>query len=446
MKLSRALRLAGGESVAFVGAGGKTSAMFALAGELPPPVLLTTTTHLGAWQAAFADVHHTLTSPEETNQLQIHAANTVLLTGKVGPDDRLAGLDKQTLQAIHWYCQEYGFLLLVEADGARQRPLKAPAHYEPVIPAWVDQVVVMAGLAGLGKILDNEAVHRPEMFAQLSGWANGEPIQVEHLVSVLRSTAGGLKGIPEGAERVLFLNQAEGAIRMAQAARIAHALIPVYDRVMIGSLQQKGSNGPIFSVDMRTAGIILAAGGSERLGRTKQLLDWLGKPFVVQMVKTASIAGLDPLFVVTGADKDLVEEAVAGLPVTCIHNPAWQQGQSTSMKAGLDALPEDCQRVMFLLSDQPQLSPMLIRGLIECHNMHLGPITMPLVRGQRGNPVLFSRETFQALRAVSGDKGGRGVFSQFKIDYLDWVDDRMLMDVDEEDHLSAMKRAFFVGG
>jgi molybdenum cofactor cytidylyltransferase len=431
MKLSRALRLAGGESVAFVGAGGKTSAMFELAGELPPPVFLTTTTHLGAWQAPLADQHYILNTPEKINQIQTQGAKKVLLTGNLGADNRLAGLDKLTLGAIHQHCQAYGYSLLIEADGARQRPLKAPAGYEPVIPLWVDQVVVMAGLAGLGEALDQEIVHRPEIFAQLSSCGKGETLQAEHLISVLRSPEGGLKGIPADAERVLFLNQAEGVIRMAQANRIAHALSGIYDRVLIGSLQQKGIDRPIISVHMQTAGVILAAGGSQRLGRTKQLLDWCGKPFVVRVAGTAVTAGLDPIIVVTGADQELVEEALAGLSVTCIHNPAWQKGQSTSMKTGLAALPEDCLRVMFFLSDQPQVSPILIRGLIERHNTHLGPITAPLVRGQRGNPVLFSQETYQALGAVSGDKGGRGIFNQFTVDYLDWVDARDILDVDQ---------------
>jgi len=443
MKLAQGLKLSGGEAVAFVGAGGKTSAMFALADELPPPVLLTTTTHLGVWQAQMADRHHVITSPEAFQDSIDVDVKTVLITGPVEGNERLTGLGGPTLQAIHEYCTIYDFSLLIEADGARQRPLKAPADYEPVIPAWVDRVVVIAGLGGLGRSLDADTVHRPETFANLADIQLGDDIHVDILVKVLGSTLGGLKGIPEGAARSLFLNQAEGEVRMAQGARIARELCDPYDRVLIGSLQHPGHDGPIFSVHSRAAGIILAAGGSERLGQPKQLLDWGGKPFVVQVAETALNAGLMPIYVVTGSDHVQVEDALESLPVECVYNPNWAEGQSTSMQAGLDALPQHCDRVMYLLSDQPQISPLLIRQLIERHNVQRTPITAPMVGGRRGNPVLFGRETFKALKQIHGDQGGRSVFSKFKVDYLTWTDRRDAMDVDQEGDIVLLRGAFF---
>lgn len=443
MKLTRALGLAGGEAVAIVGAGGKTSALFALARELPPPVLLTTTTHLGTRQAELAEQHHVVTSPEALQKIEEQDAHTVLLTGPANLDDRLTGLNGPTLQAFHQYGTVRGYSLLIEADGARQRALKAPEAYEPVIPAWVDHVVVMAGLSGLGKGLDADTVHRPEIFGKLADMKLGEDIKVEHLVKVLGSSLGGLKGIPKGATRSLFLNQAEDQVRMAQGARIARELCEIYDRVLIGSLHHPGSEGPIFSAHSRTAGIVLAAGGSERLGQPKQLLDWRGKPFVLQVVQNALSAGLAPVTVVTGSDRVQIEDALAGLPVKCIHNPHWAEGQSTSMKVGLAASPQHCERVMFLLSDQPQISPIMIRQLIERHNAQRAPITAPMVQGQRGNPVLFGKETFDALQAITGDKGGRGVFSKFKVDYLTWIDRRDAFDVDQVGDLEKLRSAYF---
>lgn len=444
MKLTRAFGLRGGETVAFAGAGGKTSMMFALAGELPPPVVLTTTTHLGAWQAQFAETHHILAFPDSLQKFDEFDVRSVLLTGPVDVNERLTGLDGQILQAVHQYCAARGHSLLIEADGARQKPLKAPADYEPVIPSWVDHVVVMAGLSGLGKTLDANSVHRPEMFANIADLKPGEEIRVEHLVRVLGSALGGLKGIPEGAGRSLFLNHAEGEVRMAQGARIARELCKIYDRVLVGSMHHPGGDGPIFSAHSRTAGIILAAGGSERLGQPKQLLGWYGVPFVVQVAKNAISAGLAPIHVVTGADHALVENALADLPVQCIYNPHWAEGQSTSMITGLAALPTRCERVMFLLSDQPQISPLLIRQLIERHDVQRGPITAPMVQGQRGNPVLFGRETFDALKAISGDKGGRGVFSKYKVDYVTWIDRRDALDVDQEGDIDKLRRAYYI--
>jgi molybdenum cofactor cytidylyltransferase len=417
--------------------------MIALARELAPPVVITTTTHLGTWQTKLADRHHILSSLETLKQIDFTSPEVILLTGPPSDDDRLAGLDPANLDALFDLCRERGFSLLIEADGGRQLPLKAPARYEPAIPPWVDQVVVMAGLTGLGKPLDEQTVHRPEIYAQLAQLPLGETIGVAHAASVLASKHGGLKGIPEKASRSLFLNQAEEEVVQARGTRLAEALTEVYDRVLIGSLAQPNQDGPIFSAISNTAGIILAAGGSERLGQPKQLLDWCGRPFVIQVAQTALTAGLDPVIVVTGANQAEVEAALLNLPVQCVFNSAWVSGQSTSMKVGLDALPDHCDRVMFLLSDQPQLSPLLIRQLIERHNVKRAPITAPMMRERRGNPVLFGRETFEILRSIRGDKGGRGTFNVFKVDHVPWIDDRCLLDVDQIRDLETLKRRYF---
>lgn len=443
MKLKRALGLDGGEVVAFVGAGGKTSAMFELAAELAPPVLLTTTTHLGQWQVDLADQHHVITSAEELKKIDSNNAKSILLTGPVLADQRLSSVKSSILDAIYKDCRIHGFSLLIEADGARQRPLKAPAAYEPVIPPWVDQVLVMAGLGGLGKTLNSDSVHRLEIFARLAGLRQGEQIGVTHLAQVLGSPSGGLKSIPLRASRMLFLNQAEGEMRLVQGARLASILDDVFDRVLIGSLQQPSEEGPIFSAHSQAAGIILAAGGSERLGQPKQLLEWRSVPFVRQVAQTALSAGLDPLIVVTGSDRVAVEGALLDLPVKCVHNPDWVAGQSSSMRVGLASLPERCDRVVFLLSDQPQVSPLLIRQLIERHNQQREPITAPMMRERRGNPVLFGNETFEFLRGISGDKGGRAAFNKFKVDTLPWIDDRALMDVDQVSDYDKLRRAYF---
>jgi molybdenum cofactor cytidylyltransferase len=101
------------------------------------------------------------------------------------------------------------------------------------------------------------------------------------------------------------------------------------------------------------------------------------------------------------------------------------------MQAGLSALPDDTDSALFLLSDQPQIGPNLIRQLLERYAFNRQPITAPRVHGQRANPVLFAQETFSALRKVEGDRGGRAVFNQFAVDWLDWADERILWDVDE---------------
>ena len=443
MNLANALRLNGGETVAFVGAGGKTGAMFSLAQSLILPVVLTTTTHLGVWQAGLADVHCIVCSPNDIQEIDFNKPKILLLTGPANSDDRLVGLDDEALNALHSICKQRNITLLIEADGARQRPLKAPAAYEPVIPEWVDHVVVMAGLSGLGKPLDAKTVHRPEVFSEIASLPLGDLVRVSDLIDVLASPLGGQKHIPAGDHKTLFLNQAEGALLAAKGGRIAQSLLDAFDAVLVGSLHEPGQEGPVFSAHSQIAGIILAAGGSERLGRPKQLLNWQGKPFITRVVQNALNAGLSPLFVITGAERNQVEAAVSGMPVHLVHNPDWAAGQSTSLNQGLSVLPERCEGAMFLLSDQPQISPVFIRALIEHHAETRAPIIAPISDSKHGNPVLFDRETFQALSAIEGDKGGRAVFSQFDVNWLAWVDSRILMDVDIEADLSVLNEAYF---
>ncbi len=93
----------------------------------------------------------------------------------------------------------------------------------------------------------------------------------------------------------------------------------------MGSLQKPTHVESVFSVRSKVAGVILAAGGSQRLGRPKQLLDWQGQPFIAKVAQNASDAGLTPLIVVTGAESEAVKAVLTGLPVTVVHNPDWQQ-------------------------------------------------------------------------------------------------------------------------
>ena len=193
----------------------------------------------------------------------------------------------------------------------------------------------------------------------------------------------------------------------------------------------------------RIGGILLAAGASERMQKPKQLLNWRGRPLICQSAQNGLEAGLRPLIVITGANQAVVEDAIEHLAIQIIYNPDWRMGQSTSMKAGLRALPENCDGAVFLICDQPQVSPLLIRQLVEKRVETGAPIVAPQVDGQHVNPVLFGRETFQALMEVTGDQGGRAVFKQFEVEWLPWTDNRLLLDIDTAGDLERLERAYF---
>jgi molybdenum cofactor cytidylyltransferase len=181
------------------------------------------------------------------------------------------------------------------------------------------------------------------------------------------------------------------------------------------------------------AGVILAAGPSSRFGRPKQLLDYHGQPFIRKVARTALEANLSPVVVITGAHADLVEAALENLLIGAIRNPDWRNGQSSSIRAGLNALPPHVDGVVLLLADQPQVTPHLIRALVERHAEKRAAIVAPLAADRRANPVLFDRGTFEDLRGLTGDVGGRAIFSNHQVDYIPWLDESLLFDVDTED-------------
>lgn len=460
MKLSTALRINGLSKVAFVGAGGKTSAMFILGRHLledkpaPPSVLISTTTHLGLFQAVNADRHIIVKNRQDLLSLQAKfPLGVIMVTSESASDEdfRVAGIPQDDMLAL---ADLHHIPLLIEADGARMLPLKAPAEYEPVIPSFVDTVVVLAGLSAMGKPLCAEWVHRPERFAELSGLAIGDIITPPALLQVLMHPMGGLKNIPPQSRRVVLFNQAESEELQSVTQKMSDTLLEKYQAVIVGAFSQRAENKPhfrekdklssaisgecnnterIFAVHERIAGVVLAGGEARRYGEPKQLLVWQGQPLVRRAVTTALDAGLAPVIVVTGAIDAPIREALQGLPVEFVHNPDWLEGLSTSVKAGVSALPDHIGGAVFLLADQPRVTPNLVRALVEAHSSNLLPLTAPQVTGQRATPVLFDRQVFVELQNLTGDQGGRVLFSRFPAVWVPWYDVGLTMDIDTQE-------------
>lgn len=177
------------------------------------------------------------------------------------------------------------------------------------------------------------------------------------------------------------------------------------------------------------AGIILAAGASSRFGSPKILSCWGKSTFLRHIAEQALAAELDPVIIVLGAVIKPAKAALVGLPVQIVVNRRWSNGQSSSIQAGLQALNPK-KPVLFLLADQPQVTQTLIRSLVEEYQKTSKPIIAPLVNGKRGNPVLFAPSTFDALERIEGDQGGRAIFSQFSLHWLEWHDESVLTDID----------------
>jgi molybdenum cofactor cytidylyltransferase len=434
MNLTQALRYTPPASIALAGSGGKTTLLFQLARELGQPVILAATAHMHIDQLKLADLHWIASEPGELAGLGSNLERVTLVTGPVS-GERTLGLDNDTLVCLHEFCQAQSLPLLIEADGSRQHPLKAPTDHEPPIPDFVDMVVVVAGLSSIGKPLSPDSVYNPEGFSALGRLATGKMINPQAITNVLNHPSGGLKNIPVAARRVALLNQCDSAELQSVGQALAEKLIPTYHAVVIASLQEH----QVHSVHESTAGIILAAGEGSRFGQPKQLLDYKGQPFVRRVAMTALASGLSPVVLVTGAHLKDVQAVVSDLPIIIAHNPQWVTGQSSSIQVGLHQLPAETGAAIFLLADQPQVNPPILRALIDHHARNLAPILVPLISDRRANPVLFDRLTFSELNTITGDVGGRAIFPKYPPTYLPWLDEGLLIDIDTPEDLAKLE-------
>ncbi len=159
----------------------------------------------------------------------------------------------------------------------------------------------------------------------------------------------------------------------------------------------------------RIAAVVLAAGRSTRMGGPNKLLAEIGgRPLVRIAVEEALASRSRPVIVVTGHQRDKVEAALEGLDVQRVHNPDFADGLSTSVRAGLAAVPHDVVGAIVCLGDMPQVTAPLIDKLIGAFDPERGAlVTVPVIDGKRGNPVVWARRFFSELMALDGDIGAR---------------------------------------
>jgi molybdenum cofactor cytidylyltransferase len=154
--------------------------------------------------------------------------------------------------------------------------------------------------------------------------------------------------------------------------------------------------------------VILAAGASRRLGRPKQLVELGGETLLRRTVRAAQ-AGCAPVLVVVGSRAPEMEAHLAGLALTIVANPEWEEGMAASLRCGIAALPPGTEAALFLVCDQLQVDGALVQRLLEAHRAHPGAVVACAYGGGRGIPSIFPARCFPALLELRGDRGARGM-------------------------------------
>jgi molybdenum cofactor cytidylyltransferase len=194
---------------------------------------------------------------------------------------------------------------------------------------------------------------------------------------------------------------------------------------------------------MRIAAIVLAAGRSTRMGAANKLLaDVDGRPMVRVAVEAALASQARPVLVVTGHQPDAVRAALAGVDVAFVGNSDFAIGLSTSLRAGIRAVPKECTGALVLLGDMPRIEAAHLDAMIAVFASEAGAaIVVPTYEGQRGNPVLWPAELFGEMLALEGDVGARSLMAKHaqQVREIDLGTDAVLMDIDTPEALERLR-------
>jgi molybdenum cofactor cytidylyltransferase len=170
------------------------------------------------------------------------------------------------------------------------------------------------------------------------------------------------------------------------------------------------------------------------MGRAKQLLRFRGQTLLECVVDNALRSLLHEVVVVVGHQADRLVPLLTGRGVAVVRNPRYASGQSSSIRAGLGALGAEADAALFLLGDQPLITPEIIDTILAAYQRNPAPIVQPTFGGRRGNPVLFDRRTFPRLTALAADTGARVLFEAYagQIVKVPVADPAIHFDIDTE--------------
>jgi molybdenum cofactor cytidylyltransferase len=452
VSLSTAFGLNKGQLIALTGGGGKTSLMMALSEELAGGVVVTATTRLALEQTEQVQEVIWLYDGDSSNQTG-QSSKTVPIPGTLELENQVSAALEKTKRCLvvgqrqgdkvggvpvdlpgKFMTMANVSFVLVEADGSRNRPCKAPASHEPVIPEDATIVIPMAGIDALDRPM-NEVSHRPDLVSSLTGLNQYDIMTPQALARLLAHPDGGLKGAPEQARIIPFINKVDSDSRLIQARSVARQLLQEnrVEKVILGAVH---SDRPFREAHRRVTAVVLAAGESKRMGRSKQLLPWGDTTVLGQIIRNLQRSAVNEIIVVSGSNAGAIEAEAAQHGIETIRNEFYASGgMISSLQTALRQLPDNRAAVLVMLADQPMVESTTIDALLLAYWEYRGELLAPVFSGKRGNPVLFGRSYIRELLALADRRAPREIIRRHKQDLtlVQVESDSVLHDIDRQD-------------
>ncbi len=417
MRIVEALQLRDKEVISFVGGLGKTGVMFRVADEMgmlgKRVVTAATVPGIPMWPGW--GEYLVFTQDPDTAEKLVRDAITenqhITLVGPSADSGRMGGVPEEVIERVS-QIEDVDYLL-VEADLSHGKDFKAPSEGEPAIPRSTTMVISLVNAPVIGKPVNEIIVYNADTIAALAKQPIFTPITTETIARVMTHKEGGLKGLPEAARFVPMVNECNSDQRLAKGLDLSNELLKSkeVERVVLADTEKRD---PVLAARKRIAAVILAAGGSRRMGgRPKQLLPWGDKTLIQHVLDQVKQVNFTDIIVVLGHRADEVQGVLAGEPVKIVVNPDWEIGISTSIKAAVRALPDDVDATMFIHSDQPGLAPDIMNQIRWRYEATNRPVVYASYYGEQGLPVLFDRKLFPDLLALRYAEGGKEVVRKY---------------------------------